>query len=219
MSYTEVQKGIANMIWGVIGQIITLVLGMVIPRIILTNYGSEMNGFLNSVTQVFTYMALLEAGVGGSTLQALYKPVAQKNKDSINSILSATAAYYKKTGIVYFLVLILLALIYPLIVTSEIPKSTMFLVILFNGMSGCIGFFVQNKFKILLQAEGKNYIIINVTTIITVLTSIMKVVLLLKGCDIVLVQFCFGIISSLQTIYYYGYQRKKYQWINYKAGF
>lgn len=216
MSYTETQKGIANMVWGVIGQVVILVLGIAIPRLVLLNYGSEMNGFLNSMTQGFSYMALLEVGVGGSTLQALYRPVAQKDYGSINSILSATASYYKKTGIIYFGVLVLFALIYPVFVTSSIPALTMSLIILFNGMNLCLGFFIQNKFKLLLQAEGKNYIIINIHTIVTVLVSIVKAVLLLNGYDILLVQFSCGMISCLQSVYYYFYTKRRYRWINYQ---
>lgn len=216
MNYDETHKGISNVVWGVIGQIISLILGIIIPRFILLKYGSEMNGFLNSIVQIFSYMTLLEVGVGGATLQALYKPVAIKNRKDINAILSATAIYYHKAGMIYFIVLILFSIGYPILVDSEISKLTMFTIIICNGISNCFGFFVQNKFKILLQAEGKNYIIANITTITTAIGTIFKIILILEGYSIVLVQFIFCFISSTQAICYYIYQKRKYSWINYK---
>ena len=63
------KKGVLNVFYGIIGQLITIALGIVIPRLVLISYGSEVNGLLNSVTQIFAYFSLLEAGVGVASLQ------------------------------------------------------------------------------------------------------------------------------------------------------
>ena len=62
------------------------------------SFGSEMNGFLNSIGQIFAYFTLLEAGMYGATLQALYAPIANSDKKEISSIMAATNRYYKKQG-------------------------------------------------------------------------------------------------------------------------
>ena len=79
-----------NIIFSLLGQIITVVISIVVPRLFIVSFGSEVNGFINSLNQIFVYVALLEAGVGGASLQALYKPVSEDNRDEINGILSAT---------------------------------------------------------------------------------------------------------------------------------
>ena len=68
-------KGLNNIISGFAGQFITVALGIVLPRLVLLNLGSEANGLLSTVTQIFTYFALLEAGVGNAALQAIYGPI------------------------------------------------------------------------------------------------------------------------------------------------
>ena len=60
-----------------------LVLNIVVSKVVLISYGSEVNGLLASVNQVYTYIALLEAGIGTATVTALYAPLAKKNKDEI----------------------------------------------------------------------------------------------------------------------------------------
>ena len=43
-------------------QLVMLFLAFVIPRIIILSYGSDTNGATATITQIFTYLTLLEAG-------------------------------------------------------------------------------------------------------------------------------------------------------------
>ena len=70
-------KGLKNITYGMLSQFITIALGIIIPRLVLVNLGSEANGLLNSTASILSYMSLLEAGVGTATLQALYKPITE----------------------------------------------------------------------------------------------------------------------------------------------
>lgn len=109
------KRSIKNLLFSALGQIITIAIGLILPRLYITNFGSEVNGLLNSANQYIVYLGLFEAGVGTVTLQALYKPVAEKDEKSINSILSATHHYYKRTSIYYLIGLIILSAVYPFI--------------------------------------------------------------------------------------------------------
>lgn len=172
-------KGVKNIIWGLAAQIITIGLGIIIPRLVLTNLGSEANGLLNSVSSILTYMSLLEAGVGTATLQALYKPIGEDNKAEINSIMSATHYFYKRTGYIYLGIVIILSIGYALVVQSTISRIYIFLVVIISGLSGVMSYFFQGKYKILLAAEGKGYIATNIATIATVGVSLSKAFVLI----------------------------------------
>ena len=126
----KAKRSIYNIISGIISQAITIMLGILIPRLMIVNLGSESNGLVASITQILNYLVLFETGVGGATLQALYRPVSLFDKNEISSILSATNKYYKKTGIFYFVSLVLIATIYPVVVESAFPFSTVFFVII-----------------------------------------------------------------------------------------
>ena len=77
------KKGAYNAFFGLMGQLITIALGVIIPRLVALSFGSEVNGLLNSITQIFVCFTLFEAGVGVASLQALYVPVANDDKKSI----------------------------------------------------------------------------------------------------------------------------------------
>lgn len=211
------KKSFYNISIGIGSQILSIALGIIIPRMFLMSFGSEMNGFLNSITQVFAYFALLEAGVGAATLQALYGPIANANKNEISSIMAATDKYYRKTGMLYLVAVVGLAMIYPIVVSSEIPTFTMMLIILFNGIPGVVSYYFQGKFVILLQAEGKNYINTALTSLASTLVSVTKIVMLLFGCNIIAIQFTYLLINLLKVVTIGVYIKQKYKWLDLRS--
>ena len=88
-------------------------------------------------------------------IQALYGPVGRNDKKDINEIMTATANYYNKAGFLYLLGVIAIAVVYPLTVTTTIPRFTIVILVFLNGIGGVINFWVQGKYLVLLQAEGK----------------------------------------------------------------
>ena len=124
------RKSIYNILSGLLGQGIAILLGIMIPRLVIVNLGSESNGLLSSVNQMLIYLNLLESGVGTAALQSLYRPVAEKNISKINSILSAVNRFYKRIGIWYLLTVSALALLFPLFLQSDLPFSVICPVVL-----------------------------------------------------------------------------------------
>lgn len=210
----QLKKTVYNLLSGLIGQIITIVLGIVIPRLFIVSLGSEVNGLVSSISQIFVYFGLLEAGVGLATTQALYKPIAQGNKNDINSILVATDKYYKKTGTVYLIGVIVLSVIYPVVINSQINKFTIFIVIIFQGLGGVLSYFFQGKYRLLLQAEGKGYILTNLSTVIQIFISVTKIILLLNGFNVIAIQAMYFFFNIVQMLYITIYISKRYKWID-----
>lgn len=211
------KKSEKNIIFGLLNQLVVIIFGLLLPRMFITSYGSEINGLVSSVNQIYTYVALLEAGVGTASLQALYKTIANDDINETNSVLSATHRFYKRTGILYFLSVILISILYPLIVKSNIPTITIVLVILFNGLGGVVNYFFQGKYRILLRAEGKNYVLSNLSTVIYFLTNAAKIVLILFGFDVAIVTLSHFIVNLLQMSFIMLYIKKNYKWIDLKV--
>lgn len=203
-----------NLIVGICGQAIALILGIIVPKLVLTNYGSEVNGLLSSVTNIYAYIAIVEAGVAAASCQALYKPIVENNRSVANSILSATNKYYHKTGIIYLLLILLFSIIYPLLIKTDIAIHTVILVILFNGLGNIINYFFHGKYLILLKADGKNYIRTGLDTFTNVFKQVSKIVLISLGYNVILVQFFAMLTSFAQMIYITFYIKKYYGWID-----
>lgn len=197
-----------------VAQIITISLGIIIPRLVLVNLGSESNGLLSSVGSILSYLSLLEAGVGTATVQALYNPLAKEDKDSINSILSATHYYYRRTGLIYLSIVALISVFYTLFIRTGLPRIYVFLVVVLSGISSVLSFFFQGKYRLLLMAEGKGYIQTNLSTITNVCVSLTKAIVLIAGGNVVAVQSVYFIYNLVQVVFFVWYMKKHYTWIN-----
>lgn len=208
------KKSVKILVFGLISQVVTLSLGIIIPRLLIVSYGSEINGLLSSIKQIFVYVALLEAGVGTAALQALYEPIGNNNRKKVSEIMSATSHYYRRTGILYGLSILLLAFIYPLIFSTELNTMMIVSIILLQGSAGVIRYFFQGKLIILLRVDGKSYITTNITTIVRVVTNIVQIVLITCGFNIVSLQIAYFIIDLAQMIYLIRYAKKYYGWLD-----
>ena len=169
-------KMFKNLIISILTQLITLALGLILPRIILVSWGSEYNGLISTVTTIMRYFSLLEAGVNVSTLQAFYKSIANDNKNDTSIIIKTSQSYYHKMSIVYALLISIFAFGYPMIIDSDIPYWEIVIIIALQGLTGLINFAFRAAYQQLLNAEGKYYIISIITLFTTIFTYVVKII-------------------------------------------
>lgn len=208
------KNSINNLIWGIVGNIITSVIAIIIPRLFIVNYGSEINGLLSSIRQIYVYLALLEVGIGDASVVALYGPIGKGNHDDANRILSATNIYYRRIGGIYAGCVVGLGLIYPLLLDTTIPYITCCLIIILQGSGSVISYLVQGKYNMLLRVDNKNYVTTNLGTVTTVCTDIARIFLLLHGKSIVAVQTTYLIFNLIKMLYISWYIKKHYKWLD-----
>lgn len=202
-----------NVFFGMFNQVLIFAIGLIVPRLILDSYGDEVNGLLSTVVQIFTYIGLLEAGIGNASLNALYKPFANADQYEVCDVFSATQKYFRKVTYIYLGCVGAVSVIYPLLISSTIPFLTIFFVILFQGLSGALTFFFVAAYRQVLMADGKNYVVSNIALIIYILTSAVKIVLMGLGFDVVLVQAGYFVVHVAQILIFVIYMRKKYPWL------
>lgn len=116
------KRVVLNILSGLASEAVIIVFGLLLPRLYLVNFGSDVNGLDSTIKNIFAYLALLEAGVGLSAQYALYRPVAKGDTVRINAILSATRHFYLRSGAVYTAATVLFALVYPLADKKERRK-------------------------------------------------------------------------------------------------
>lgn len=198
------------------GQFVIIVLGLVIPRIFIKSYGSDVNGLLSTITQIFTYMALLEAGIGQAARNALYKPFAQQDRDGINIIVSVAKSYYRKFTSFYGMGVLCLAIGLPFILKTNVNFGTIFWIVIFEGMSGVISFYFIETPSAVLQVDGKSYINNSFNLVNRIIGYFVKIIMAANGYSIIILQFAYFIITIAKVFAYQTYFRKHYSWIEFK---
>ena len=206
-----------NLVSGIVYQVVLIALSFLLPRLYLENFGSEVNGVLSTIKQIFVYMFLLEAGVGLATTQALYKPVAEKSYDKVSSVISATNNFYTKIGFLYSGIVLLIAVVYAFIIPTGISSGVVFGIVVLTGLPSIFSYFIQAKYRILLEVDGRKYIINNSETLLQLLSNIAKILVLVFTDSLLLMQASYCTLSLLQLGFVYIYAKRRYKWLDLKA--
>ena len=206
-----------NLLSGVLYQVVLIALSFLLPRLYLENFGSEVNGVLSTIKQIFVYMLLLESGVGLATTQALYKPVAEKNHNKVSSVISATHSYYVKVGVIYAIIVLIIAFVYEYIIPTSINPGVIFGIVILTALPQLFSYFFQAKYRILLEVDGRKYVITNSETILQLLSNIAKILVILLTNNLLLMQLSYCILSLMQLFYIYVHAKRRYKWLSVKT--
>lgn len=204
-----------NVIFGLGSNLIILMLGFIVPRITIKSYGSDVNGLLGTVSQIFSYMALLEAGIGQAARNALYKPFVNKDENSVSEVASTAQKYFHRVTIYYGAAVILAAIIFPFLLKSGIDKISIVLIFLFEGMSGVISFYFIETPNIIISLDGRGYISNIIDVINRILSYVVKIFMAYMGINIVFLELVYFLITTCKAIFYTSYFRRNYTWIKF----
>ncbi|NLL44644.1 MAG: hypothetical protein GX247_03140, partial [Mollicutes bacterium] len=214
---TRTKKFIYNSLSTAFYEIVVMIAGFITPRIMLKYYGSEINGLVSSINQFIKYFNLVEAGLSSAAIYALYKPLAEKNHKAINSIISAAKKFYTQSGYIFVSLTIGLAALYPYFVkTDMLTPLYVGILVLILGTNGALEFFTLSKYRVLLTADQKTYVISLASIVYLVLNTIIVVILGTMQVNIVLLRL--GVLLSifLRSFILMIYVRIKYKFINYR---
>ena len=206
-----------NAFVGFFSQIVILTLGLIVPKVIISNYGSDTNGLTNTITQIFSYIALLEAGITQSVQNALYPRFQRDDKQGVSVLMSAGRRYNRRVSIYYGVAVMAAAVLLPFTLKTEVDFWTIFFYVFFEGLTSVVGFYFTGLWVVFLNTAGKTYLTNAVSLVCKVLQYGTKLVLALFGVNILFVQIGYFLVSLLSLLIYGLYMRNKYSWIDYKA--
>lgn len=213
MSESRINKVKSNIIFGFASQLIIMIVSIILPRLIIFSYGSDLNGLTSAVTQVFTYIALLQAGIGNASLNLLYKNFVENDQNDISKTISATKRYFKGMLPIYICAVLIFMTVFPIITKTDADHTLIRAIILLQGAANLVDFYFSNTFTQLLLADGKNYVISNLNLLVKVLSAITQIVLINLGFSIVIVQGTFVVLYVVKAVILNGYIKSNYPWL------
>ena len=209
------KKVLYNITSNIILQILIVINGFIVPKIIISYFGSNINGLVTSITQFLAYITLLESGFGPVVKSVLYKPLANKDNESILKILKASERFFKRIALVFLLYIVILCIIYPIIVNNNFDNVYTISLIVIIGLSTFAEYFFGMTYQLFLQANQKNYIT-NVIQIVSYSLSIIAIILLTRiGIGIHGIKLASGLLFMMRPLFLNIYVKKKYN-INFK---
>ena len=212
------KKFLYNSIGAALLQVVNMFAGLILSRTVLSYFGSEINGLVTSLTQFAAYFTLVEAGISESVVYSLYKPLANHDFDNISAIVVAAKKYFNKAGFFFVCLIILLSLAAPLFMkTVLLTKYEIIILTFIIGMSGILDFFIMAKYRTLLTADQRVYVLSLASVLSNILNVLIIVILSHLGFSILIVRL-FALFSVLlRSFILYFYTKRKYTFLNFKS--
>lgn len=207
------KKALVNMIASLALQLVTVVCGFIIPRLIIKTFGSDINGLSSSITSFLGYITLFEAGVGGVIRASLYKPLANKDISAISGIVKATEKFFKSLSYIFIGYLIIIALYFSVFVNRGYDVVFTFSLVIIIGASIFVQYYFGLTYQVLLQADQKQYISSSLQIVTIIINAILVIVLVNLGAGIHMVKLGSSLIYILRVAGLYIYVNRNYKLI------
>lgn len=209
--FTRGQRAKLNIIMSLTSQIVTLACGLVLPRLIIGNYGSSAYGATTSIAQFLGYISLLDGGISGVARATLYKPLAENDTQRISDIIVQIKKFFQIVAFVFVGYVFILAYFYKDIAhTSEFERKFTFFLVLAISVATFAQYFIGISYSILIQASQKNYIINTVSVVTVILNTFLTVVLVKSGCNLIVVKLVSSFVFVARPLVFWFYVHKKY---------
>lgn len=200
-----------NSITSLIYQLTTILCGLILPRLILNAYGSEVNGLVNSIIQFLGVIAFLELGVGTVIQSTLYKPLAENDTAQISRIVSSSNRFFGRLGRVLLAYVAALVIFYPRFAGRNFDYPYTATLIVAISISYFAQFYFGVTNRLLLTADQRGYIQHTVKTVAVVCNTIACFFMIRMGCGIHAVKLVTSLSYLLQPFVLWLYVRGHYR--------
>lgn len=211
MHRKETNVTLRNIIASFCYEIISIIYGFVLPKLVLSTFGSETNGLVASLGQFLNYILLLEGGLTSVIKASLYKPLAENDWDKVSGIIKATEGFFRKLAIIFVGYSLLIAVIYPLIVPTSFSWGYIFSLTIIISISLFIQYAFSISYRLLIIADRKGYIVSITMIIFTIVNLLLSLLVVYLYPQIHVLKFANTIAFLIQPIIFGTYVNKHYK--------
>ena len=174
---TRTNAVIKNSTWGILSKISNMVLGFVSRTVFIYFLGVTYLGINGLYSEILAMLSLTELGFGTALIVAMYKPVAENDREKILQLLDFYKRAYRIIAItIAGIGLALLPFLQHIVKGAD--SLTLFnlrLYFVFYLANTVIGYFVSYKFSY-VNALQKEYIVTGISMVINAVTIVIQCV-------------------------------------------
>lgn len=207
------KKAAKNLVFNIVQQFVGIITSFIVPPLIVSQFGSVINGLVATLKQIMRYVQLTGSGIASVSTYSLYEPLAKKDGKKISSIYNAAGKTFTRAGHYFSIIIFICALIYPFF-AKGVPSKTVFLLVIVMAISGASEFYVIGKYQSLLNADQRNYTFAFTQTIGNLLYILVTITLIKFNFGIIAVQLGASVIYVFRILFLTYYVRKHYPYLD-----
>ncbi|MBR3220325.1 polysaccharide biosynthesis C-terminal domain-containing protein [Candidatus Saccharibacteria bacterium] len=160
-----------NIVSSILLQFLTVLYNFIIPKITLSMFGSDANGLISSLAQFLSYVNLIEGGIGSVVAAKLYKPLVENDTKKLSSVVRTSQVIHRKIAIALSVYSLLLAVVYPLTVSSVFSFSYIFSMTIILAAALFAQYSFAVSYQLLLKSDKKIYAVSSAQAITFIISA------------------------------------------------
>ncbi len=205
------QNAKLNITVALLYQLVSAIIGLVLPRYILQTFGSDVNGIMQAVSQLLSYAVILECGIGGMVIASFYKPLAVNDTEAISDIFNNTKAFFKKISIIYVVMMICLVLFSKVFIKTDFDAVYVGALTLILGLNYYFNYYFGISHQLLIKADQKIYVVQLIQIVTIILNALVCIAAIKIGFGIHLVKLLSAAVFLLNPLVYRIYVKRHYK--------
>ncbi len=181
-------------------QFIAIVSGLIIPNLFLNKYGSLVYGLSTSMTQMLSSISLLDLGVGSVVQSTLYKPMAEKDDETIFRIYKSAQRYFKKVAYILIVYIAVLMFFYNYVNNSGFGFLFTATLLLSLSVSSFAQYYFGICNSLILNSDQKEYISLTINSLTLIFNIFISILLINLDFSIQFVKLTSSIIFLARPI-------------------
>lgn len=168
-----------NIFFSLIYEITYFISGLIVPRLLLGAFGSEVNGLISSLTGFLGMFTVVEGGMQTVIGAKLYKPLVDGDVKTFNEVVATGKVFYKKIAKLFAIYALGIGILYPLIKQTPFSFSYIFFLVIIMASHHFIMYNTYTILSTIIYSDNKSYI----SYIAYTIAAIVNILFILIGIN------------------------------------
>lgn len=205
----RVKHSINNIIFGVIEQIMTILLTFVTRTVFIRVLDDSLLGINGLFSNILSLLSIAELGFGTAIIYGMYKPIAENDTKKIAALMNYYKKIYNTLALIVALVGIALVPFLDVLVNVDTEVDHLVLYYLIFLSDSVCSYLLANRTAI-IEANQNYYIIKRYNTCFIILKNILQIISLVLFKNFIMYLLIQVLITFLSNLYGAIIAKKKY---------
>lgn len=214
MGNSRIENSLTNMVYGFLNRLVSIIFPFIVRTIFIREIGEEYLGLNTLYSSILQVLNLADLGLASAIIASMYKPIAEKDTETICSLVKLYRDIYRMIGIVILVVGLLITPFVDHLIKGTPPEGINIYVLWLLYLANTVVSYLLFAYKVsLLNANQRNDITEKIGASARIITSILQIyvvavmksvylyVLLTVVCSIIYNIWCAYICDKMYPMY------------------
>jgi len=208
----RIRNSLNNMLFGLLGQVISMIMGFIVRTVFIVTLGIEYLGVNGLFSDILMLLSLANLGFETAIIYSLYKPLAEKDTTKIQAYMRLYGKAYRIIGIVILAVGLAPVPFLEHLIHGEVNVPHLEIIyVLFLCNTAFSYFFVYKQ--AVFVADQKQHVISKVNSVYALLWNLLQIALLMLTYNYIVVLVAQIISGIVKNVYISRLANKRYAFL------